>query len=404
MVITNNSHATSKVMSGGERIAIELTRQWVETGQARVTIVGSNLTRALWRRHIDDSLITFHQISTLDEDRSLLWSYPKRVAQGMVYALRYRMDPGKYNVVYSSSDFWPDTLTGLVLYLRNRKKCRWIAGFYLFAPNPFKGFREQGSWGVPRPRETAFFLSQRPIYHLVRRLADVVFVTSEPDVNRFVTARRPRDRVVVIRGGVDVSEADSYLRGAEGAKEYDAVFVGRFHPQKGVVELMDIWRRVVDEIPGARLAIIGAGPLEGELRRRVAARGLEGEVSLLGYLDGEPKYEVFRKSRIILHPALYDSGGMAAAEGMAWGLPGVAYDLLALKSYYPRGMSKVPVGDSKGFASAIVALLTDDELRSRLSKEARELIRSEWTWAGQSDRIWSSLESSGIVPVRRERG
>jgi len=35
---------------------------------------------------------------------------------------------------------------------------------------------------------------------------------------------------------------------------------------------------------------------------------------------------------------------MAAMEAMAWSLPGVCFDLEALKTYYPKGMVKVPLG------------------------------------------------------------
>ena len=46
---------------------------------------------------------------------------------------------------------------------------------------------------------------------------------------------------------------------------------------------------------------------------------------------------------MVVHPAIFDSGGMAAAEAMAWGLPGVSFDLPALKTYYPQGMIKNPL-------------------------------------------------------------
>ena len=93
-------------------------------------------------------------------------------------------------------------------------------------------------------------------------------------------------------------------------------------------------------------------------------------------------------------------GGMAAAEGMAWGLPGVSYDLRALKTYYPRGMVKVPVGAPREFAGAIVKLLRNGEDRRRLGDEARKLINDEWSWAGQAGRIWESMERAGLTRSR----
>jgi len=384
-------------MSGGERIAIELTRNWVGSGNVEVVVHGSNLTESLWRRYVEDPGISFSEISNLNEDESLRYSYPKRVFQGIRYAFGLNMNPEVENLLYTASDFWPDSLPGLIIYLRNRDYCRWIAGFFMFAPNPLKGFRENGPWRLPSVRALIYWASQQLAYHVVRRFADAVFVTSEPDVDRFVSLKRAREKVIVIRGGVDVPSADRLDEVDNVEGEYDAVFVGRFHPQKGVVELIDIWGMVCQEIPGARLALIGVGPLEEEVRGRISSLGLDGEIDVLGFLDGEPKHEVFRKSKLILHPALYDSGGMAAAEGMAFGLPGVSYDLLALRTYYPRGMAKVPLGHPEEFAGTIVGLLNNQEERDSLGRQARELITREWSWDIQADRIWNSISSAGLL-------
>ncbi len=395
----DNSHANSLVMSGGERIAIELTRHWAKTDKAKIILVGSNLSKAIWSRYLPSSSFSFCCVKNLQENENLFISYIKRVLVGVIFALKFRMNPSEDNLIYTASDFWPDSLTGFTMFLRNRKHCRWIAGFYLFAPSPIKGFREGGSWQLPSARNSIYWLSQKPIYHLVKGFADAVFVTSEPDVEAFTTPRRPRERVIVIRGGVDLTDVCTNLtEEAEGRESFDAVFIGRFHPQKGVVELIDIWKMVCDQIPGAKLAIIGTGSLEKEVRQRIKANNLEEEVSLLGFLDGKPKHEIFKRSKLVLHPALYDSGGMAAAEAMAWALPGVAYDLNALKSYYPRGMFKVPIGKTDEFASAIVELLRDKESRDKLGQEARDMVFEEWSWQGQADRIWMSLKSAGLVP------
>ncbi|MCG2796580.1 MAG: glycosyltransferase family 4 protein [Actinomycetia bacterium] len=395
--IVDNSHQDSLTMSGGERIAIELTRNWVSSGNVKVVVQGSNLTEALWRRYVEDPRISFSKISNLNENESLLHSYPKRVFQGIRYAFGLNMNPEVENLLYTASDFWPDSLPGLIIYLRNRDRCRWIAGFFMFAPNPLKGFRENGPWRLPSVRNIVYWASQKLAYHVVRRFADAVFVTSEPDVDRFVSPRRAREKVIVIRGGVDVPPADRLDEGDSVEDRYDAVFVGRFHPQKGVVELIDIWGMVCEEIPEARLALIGVGRLEEEVRGRITSLGLDTEIDVLGFLDGEPKHEVFRKSKLILHPALYDSGGMAAAEGMAFGLPGVSYDLLALRTYYPRGMAKVPLGHPEEFAGTIVGLLNNREERDNLGRQARELITREWSWDIQADRIWDSISAAGLL-------
>lgn len=391
-------HENSLVMSGGERIAIELARRWSDRGLARVRVLGSNLTESLWGRYIGDSRIEFVRIIDLDENENLLFSYLKRVVHGLRFALSFKMDDRCENLLYSASDFWPDALTAFALYVRNRKLARWIAGFYLFAPNPLRGFSEAGGMRKPGLRNALYWISQKPVYHIVRRFADCVFVTSEPDVPAFLTDHRSGDRVVVVRGGVDLGDVVEGHGSGDGTA-YDAVFVGRFHPQKGVLELVDIWKMVVDEIPDARLAVIGVGPLAEELETKISRSGVGDSIDLLGFVDGEEKNEIFRHSRLILHPALYDSGGMAAAEGMAWGLPGVAFDLPALRSYYPEGMKKAPIGDLAAYACCVVELLRDENARRKLGSEAAEMVRGMWDWDARAMSVWKQIESALMPEV-----
>jgi glycosyltransferase involved in cell wall biosynthesis len=70
---------------------------------------------------------------------------------------------------------------------------------------------------------------------------------------------------------------------------------------------------------------------------------------------------------------------MAAAEGMACGLPVVRFDIPALKVAYPKGTLVVPLRDCEKFADAAITLLDDVNLYDKVRKEALELVKS-WDW------------------------
>lgn len=52
---------------------------------------------------------------------------------------------------------------------------------------------------------------------------------------------------------------------------------------------------------------------------------------------GDKRNRVLQQSRIILHPAVYDSGGMVAASGLVCGLPGVSFNLPVFKTITQGG-------------------------------------------------------------------
>ena len=206
-----------------------------------------------------------------------------------------------------------------------------------------------------------------------------------------------KGKAIVVLGAVPLEDIQKFLklRGKRlGVKTYEAVFQGRFHPQKGVVELVEIWKRVVEKRPGAKLAMIGNGPLMTEVKSLISKYGLGKNVKLLGYLfDGPEKFGVFAESKLVVHPAYYDSGGMAAAEAMAFGIPAVGFNLKSFESYYPHGMLKVKIGDKRAFADKILYLLENYEFRERLGRKAGETIQNDWSWDKRAQYL---LEKIGI--------
>ena len=362
IVIVSNSQVRNDIMSGGDRILIECAKRWAEKGQSIDVITSEDGHKMFKRYGLDD--VKYILIPSGSRKLSLYLSYILSMLNACVLSLRipYR----KNLVVYSSSDFWPDSIPAWFLKMRF-KRAKWIASFYLFAPNPLS--KESPYNKKSSLRGLVYYLSQSPVYYLAKKYADMVWVTNELDRWRFIDVKRlTPDRVVAVQGGVDTRTLILIPEPAE--KRFDAVFIGRFHPQKGVLELVDIWRFVCARRKSAMLAVIGVGDLERELRKKISDYGLENNVALFGFKDGVEKLRIFKNSRVVVHPAIYDSGGMAACEAMACGLPGVSFDLPALKSYYPKGILKTPCFDLRVFAENILKLFNNEVLYKKTSEDA----------------------------------
>lgn len=305
--------------------------------------------------------------------------YLIRTLKGCFEALRMRKQVqhdrktivySKKNFVYSASDFWPDALPAFLMS-RRLKGC-WVAGFYLFAPNPLKGYGGNFSF-----KNFLFWLSQKPIFWLISRYANLICVTSQPDREPFIKAGRKKSDIFVIKGGIDYQHLKEFQEPVE--KIYDAVFVGRFHPQKGVVEMIEAWKEVVKKLPGACLALIGVGPMEEAMRKKVKEYGLEKNIQFFGPLIGDEKNKIISQSKIFLHPVVYDSGGMAPVDGLACGLPGVCFDLPVLRFYYHRGFLRAKIGDLGDFSRLIIRLLLEEKLYRQMRNEAISEAKT-WDW------------------------
>jgi len=380
--ILANSMPIDGPMSGGDRIWIECAKRWGSEQAVEVRVLTT--VEGFKRGHFY-GLKNVHYViwSGSGFNGSNVYTlYFWRLLQGVIAALRYPESSGKNVIIYSSSDFVPDAIPALVMKLR-LKNSKWIAGFYLFAANPLS--KESPYKGRFFFRNVLYYLSQMPVYSLIKKKADMVWVTNDLDRSKFIDGRRlTGNHVIAVRGGVDTKNPASIPEPDE--KKYDAVFIGRFHPQKGVLELIDIWRYVCGKKKNAQLAMIGAGELEVEVKAKILKCGLEKNVTLLGFKDGIEKLTIFKNSKVVVHPATYDSGGMASAEAMACGLPGVSFDLAALKTYYPTGMVKSPCYDLEAFAENIIKLLEDHNLYTSIQREALKLAK-RWDWDVRSQEL-----------------
>ena len=393
--IANNNVGDS--ISGGDRIFIEFLKNWRDDSELVLLGLEEAIKIAKYRGVLGVKFIQSDVKNIRFDSRifSIFKHIFRRTLRGILAIKKNISEFDNADFVYSISDFYPDFIPTFYLKLK-RKRIKWIAGYYLFAANPFS--KESPYKGEAFFKGLLYWLMQRPSYFIINRFADFVFVTSQPDVHNFISKKRDRSKIIVVQGGVDITESEKYLNSGNVIpvknRKHDACFAGRFHYQKGVLILVDIWKKVCEKKKDAKLVMIGIESLEDKLKKKIIILGLENNIELLGFRDGNEKYEIFKQSKMMLHPATYDSGGMAAAEGMAWELPGVSFDLEALKTYYPKGMIKAEIGNIKKFAENILELLNNENLFKKTSNDAYSLIIETWNWEKRLRLIYNKLFSS----------
>lgn len=380
---------TGTGISGGDRIFIELARYWSRKNEI-IIYTSHEGRRLISKLHLKHKNI---KIRVIDNEKFIPTpsiNYIVKIIQGIKLGLVLRLSNPEVTALYSASEFWMDSFPAIILKLRYPNS-KWIAAWYQTAPNPFKGFAEGKRNQKYRLSALYLWAMQLPVKPFIKTLADRVIVNNENERTTF-TLLNKKGKVLVLIGAVRLDEIKKYVKKSTNKKIYEGVFQGRFHPQKGVVELIDIWRQVVKKVPDAKLAMIGDGPLMGKVKNKIKEHGLDSNIILFGYMfDSDKKYKIFSQSKVVVHPAFFDSGGMAAAEAMAFKLPCVGFDLSAYKSYYPHGMVKVPIGDINQFSKQIVNLLEDKKLYSKVAKDAIDMIQQNWSWEKRAEDIYEKL-------------
>ena len=153
---------------------------------------------------------------------------------------------------------------------------------------------------------------------------------------------------------------------------YDAVFCGRLVANKGLNNVID----AIGSLPGAKLLVIGDGPLRSRFEKKVEQMGLGDRVKFVGWLPTiEAVAGALQSARIFVMNSKSEGGPRVALEAMACGLPvlvtrvGVMADVIQDKV---NGM--FTDGTAGDLARKIRELLEDENLRNSLGMEAQQIL------------------------------
>ena len=145
------------------------------------------------------------------------------------------------------------------------------------------------------------------------------------------------------------------------------VFYGRIGEEKGIRFLMKIWERIPD-IP---LVIMGAGPLEEELK---AWSRNKDNIYFLGYTEHNKCLSIVHGGEFVIFPSIcYEGCSMVEIETESIGKPLIATDLGFSSETIKNGFNgyKIPLNNIDGFVDKVKELWKKPELCQKMGNNAR---------------------------------
>lgn len=175
--------------------------------------------------------------------------------------------------------------------------------------------------------------------------------------------------------------------------------VARLFELKGHDDVISALARVVADAPQALLALVGSGPLENDLRHRVAAEGLTDHVVFVGRVPPEEVPIAFSAFDVLAHASLREGLARVIPQAVLAGVPVVCYDLDGSSEVIDDGVNGylVPARDLDALADRLRRLALDDDLRRSLAGTGRERIAVDFaasTMATRLDRLYRDLLQS----------
>lgn len=235
---------------------------------------------------------------------------------------------------------------------------------------------------VPQWKRSAF----KALDGWLHRQMDMVIVISERSAHEVAEFGVRADRMREIPLGFDLRRfrpdpaAVAAVRDEIcGTDETLTVSVARLSWEKNLSFLLRCWTHVVAETPSARLVIVGAGPLETELRSQAIELAIADHVTFAGYRTDA--IQLIGAADVVVQPSLTENMSMVAVEALAQGRPLVATPVGIIGEHIrDRGHCLVaPPDDARAFADAIIALLGDRTLAHQLGESGRRLVEARFT-------------------------
>ena len=219
-----------------------------------------------------------------------------------------------------------------------------------------------------------------PFLRRFLKSSDAIIATSPAYLQSSEVLRQFRDKCRVIPFGIDLNRfllnTERSGQVAEIRRSYGGpivLFIGRFRYYKGLYFLLEAMKGVK-----GNLLLIGIGPMERELKERVAVDDdLRKKVFFLGELSDEDVVIHLQACDVFVFPSIFRSEafGIVLLEAMACGKPLISTELGTGTSFVNQHQETglvVPPCDPGALAESINYLLTNPEIMERLGKAAKE--------------------------------
>lgn len=365
-------------LAGGEKLLSEELKHWMTDEKADVTVFTSEgVARAMTKLGL---AADFEAVTKRMNLKDSLMRTKSGVAiyylLSLVSALMIRSN-SYYEIARTSTPYFPDVLHIWWLSTVKRRASHKVVLINHVFPEPFVRTRYSSRFA-----SYASWMQQIVMISLVRKAKFHVF-THEHYVDWLRRQGIPAARIHTIELGVD-SEPPHHAPDQEKTR-YDAVMIGRLDKKKGALDIVRIWKKVVDARPNSKLCIIGR-VADGSFVDEIKQSNLNANILVMGAVSEERKNELLASAGVFVLPSYEEGWSLALGEALAAGKPAVVYDLPPFRQYDPQVVRKVRVGDISNFAACVLSLLTavDSDQGIAISEKAKSQVKS-WAQVTKDD-------------------
>ena len=152
--------------------------------------------------------------------------------------------------------------------------------------------------------------------------------------------------------------------------DYDMIYVGRLTFQKDPQRLMRLCARLKESKPDLKVAIVGTGELEAEVKTLCEGLGIQNNVQFLGFQSNPIK--MIHDSKAMILTSRWEGTPMCALEAMALGTPVVSTPSDGMTDLLDDGVNGYLTDDDAQMAERLLKIMKEPDHRAYLGENARK--------------------------------
>lgn len=216
---------------------------------------------------------------------------------------------------------------------------------------------------------------QKKIIRDAFNMADKVIVLSEEWKEYFDTIIENKDKVVIIYNSIVVPK--NFEKNLDSNK---ILFLGRLGKRKGIYDLVDAMERLIKEDKIEPILYVGGDGEINKVKEYVRKKELEKYIKIIGWVSGEKKEQLLCDASVYVLPSYNEGMPMSLIEGMAYKNVAISTKVGGIPKVIEDGVNGflISPGQVEELYEKIKIVITDKELRQRLSENARKTVEDKF--------------------------